>query len=56
VVCAFEIHDDEVDVVGAEVVGVAKLDQQCDLTQGGGALPREHALELGIVRLEVCRD
>jgi hypothetical protein len=38
-VCAFKIRNDEVDVVGAEVVDVAELDRQCDLAQGVALYP-----------------
>jgi hypothetical protein len=50
-----EVCNDEVDVVDTEVVGGAKLDWQCDLTQGLRGLPQEHSLERCIIRLEVFR-
>jgi hypothetical protein len=52
-VCSLEVHDNEVDVVNTEVVGGAKLDCQCDLSQRLRGLPREHSLERSVVRLEV---
>jgi hypothetical protein len=52
-VCSFEVHDDEVDVVDTEVVGGAELDYQCDLSQRLRGLPREYSPERCVVRLEV---
>jgi hypothetical protein len=45
VVRSFEVRNDEVDVVNMEVVGVAELDWQRDLTQRLRGLPREHSPE-----------
>jgi hypothetical protein len=39
-VCSLKVRDDKVDVVDSKVVGSAKLDWQCDLTQGMKVYPR----------------
>jgi hypothetical protein len=52
---SFKVHNDEVDIIDAEMVGGAKLHWQCDLAQGLRGLPREHALERWVVRIEVFR-
>jgi hypothetical protein len=38
-VCSFEICYDEIDIVDTKVVGGAKLDYQCDLSQRLRGLP-----------------
>jgi hypothetical protein len=52
-VSTLEVHDHEVDIVGAKVVWFAKLHREHDLPERYGALSRKDALELCIVRLEI---
>jgi hypothetical protein len=52
-VCSFKVHYNEIDVVDTKVVGGAKRDCQCDLSQRLRGLPQEHSLERCVVRLEV---
>jgi hypothetical protein len=53
VVSALEVHDQEVDVVGAKVVWIVELHRERDLPERYGALSGKDALELCIVRLEI---
>jgi hypothetical protein len=53
VVSTLEIHDHEVDVVGAEVVGSAELYKECDLPERYRALSGKDAPKLCVVRFEV---
>jgi hypothetical protein len=53
VVSTLEVRDHEVDVVGAEVVWIAKLHRERDLPERYGALSGKDVLELCIVRLEI---
>jgi hypothetical protein len=48
-----EISNQEVGVVGAEVLSGAKLYRQCDLPQGLVRLPRNDSLEWRVHRGEV---
>jgi hypothetical protein len=52
-VSTLEVCHHEVDVVGAEVVWIAKLHKERDLPERYGALSRKDALELCIVRLKI---
>jgi hypothetical protein len=53
VVSTLEVRDHEVDVVGAEVVGSAKLHRERDLPKRYRALFGKDASKLCIVRFEV---
>jgi hypothetical protein len=53
VVSTLEVHDHEVDVVGAEVVRSAKLHRECDLPERYRALSGKDAPKLCIIRFEV---
>jgi hypothetical protein len=53
VVSTLEVRDHEVDIVGAEVVWIAKLHRERDLPERYGALSGKDVLELCIVRLEI---
>jgi hypothetical protein len=54
VVSTLEVRDHEVDVVGAKVVWVAELHRERDLPERYRALFGKDALELRIIRLEIC--
>jgi hypothetical protein len=53
VVSTLKIRDHKVNVVGAEVVWIAKLHRERYLPERYGALSGKDALELCIVRLEI---
>jgi hypothetical protein len=53
VVSTLKVHAHKVNIVGAEVVWIAKLHRKRDLPERYGALSRKDALELCIVRLEI---
>jgi hypothetical protein len=53
VVSTLEVHDHEVDVVGAEVVRIAELHRERDLPKRYRALSEKDTLELCIVRLKI---
>jgi hypothetical protein len=53
VVSTLEVHDHEVDVVGAKVVGSAELHREHDLPERYRALPGKDTPKLCIVRFEV---
>jgi hypothetical protein len=53
VVSTLEVRDHEVDVVGAEVVGIAKLHGERDLPERYRTLSGKDAPKLCIVRFEV---
>jgi hypothetical protein len=53
VVSTLEIHDHEVDIVGAEVVGSAELYKEHDLPERYRALSEKDAPKLCVVRFEV---
>jgi hypothetical protein len=53
VVSTLEIHDHEVDIVGAEVVGSAELYKERDLPERYRALSEKDAPKLCVVRFEV---
>jgi hypothetical protein len=53
VVNSLEVRDHKVNIVGAEVVWIAKLHRERDLPERYGALSRKDALELCIIRLEI---
>jgi hypothetical protein len=53
VVGTLEVCDHKVNVVGAEVVWIAKLHKECDLPEGYEALSGKDAPKLCIVRLEI---
>jgi hypothetical protein len=52
-VSTLEVRDREVNVVGAEVVWIAKLHRERDLPERYGSLSEKDAPELCIVRLEI---
>jgi hypothetical protein len=51
VVSTLEVRDHKVNVVSAEVVWVAELHRERDLSKRYGALSGKDALELSIIRL-----
>jgi hypothetical protein len=53
VVSTLKVRDHKVDVVGAEVVWIAKLHRERDLPERYGALSEKDAPELCIVRLKI---
>jgi hypothetical protein len=52
VVSTHEVHDHEVDIVGAEVVGIAELHGERDLPERYRTLSGKDAPKLCIVRFE----
>jgi hypothetical protein len=52
-VSTLKVRNHEVNAVGTEVVWIAKLHRERDLSERYGALYREDALELCIIRLEI---
>jgi hypothetical protein len=53
VVGAVEVHDHEVDVVGAKVLCSLKLHREHDLSERYRALSKEDTLELCLVGFEI---